>query len=98
MSELITSSDAGSAFRIAGDSGPSVAVLATSPPQGLDADTAVRVTGTVQMVQRESFEQDFGIAEEDQFGADADAFFEEAEGQPAIAATEVEVLQAQSGG
>jgi hypothetical protein len=95
VSELITSTDAGSAFRIAGDSGPSVAVLATSPPEGLDANTVVRVTGTVQMVQRDSFEEDFGIAEDELFD-DPDTFFEEAEGQPAIAATEVEVLQAQA--
>ena len=46
-------------------------------------------------VQRDSFEEDFGIAEDELFD-DPDAFFEEAEGQPAIAATEVEVLQAQA--
>jgi non-ribosomal peptide synthetase component E (peptide arylation enzyme) len=69
-------------------------MLAASPPEGLDAEAVVRVTGTVQMVQRESFEEDFGLVEDELFD-DPEAFFAEAEGQPAIAATEVEILQAE---
>jgi hypothetical protein len=95
VTELITSSDVGSAFRIAGDSGPTVAVLATSPPEGLEVDDVVQISGTVQMVNRDSFEEDFGIAEDDLFD-DADAFFEESEGQLAIAASEIDVLQEQA--
>lgn len=94
VSELITTSDVGSAFRIAGDSGPSVAVLATTPPEGLDANDVVQISGTVQVVNRDSFEEDFGIAEDDLFD-DPDGFFEDAEGQPAISATSIEVLQEQ---
>ena len=47
------------------------------------------------MVSRDSFEEDFGIAEDELFD-DPDAFFGEAEGQPAIAATSIEVLQEQA--
>ena len=97
VSELITNSDVGSAFRIAGDSGPSVAVLATTPPEGLEQDDVVRISGTVKMVTRDSFEDDFGIAEDDLFD-DPDGFFEESEGDVAISATEVEVLQEQADG
>ena len=95
VSEIITSNSTGSAFRIGGESGPSVAVLSGSAPEGLDANDTVRITGTVQRITRESFEQDFGLAEDELFD-DVDGFFEEFEGQPAIAATEIEVLQAQT--
>lgn len=95
VSELITSTDAGSAFRIGADSGASVAVLATAQPEGLDTNDVVQITGTVRMVNRDSFEQDFGIAEGDLF-EDADAFFQEFEGQLGIAATNIEVLQEQA--
>ena len=95
VSELITSSDVGSAFRIGGESGPSVAILATTPPEGLDVDDVVQISGTVQLINRDSFEDDFGIAEADLFD-DPDVFFDEEEGQPAIAATSVEVLQEQA--
>lgn len=95
VSEVLTSNSTGSAFRIGGESGPSVAVLSGSAPEGLDANDTVRITGTVQRITRESFEQDFGLAEDDLF-EDVDGFFEEFEGQPAIAATEIEVLQAQT--
>jgi hypothetical protein len=95
VSELITDSDVGTAFRIAGESGPSVAVLATTPPEGLDQDDVVRISGTITMISRDSFEDDFGIAEDDLFD-DPDGFFDESEGDIAIAATEVEVLQEQA--
>lgn len=94
VSEVITSNDAGGAFRIAGDEGPSVAVLATTPPDDLDLNDIVQVTGTVVMVQRDTFEEDFGIAEDELF-EDPDSFFEETEGQPAIAATEIDVIDAE---
>lgn len=95
VSEVVTTSDVGSAFRIAGQEGPSVAVLASTPPDNLDVGDVVRITGTVQMVQRDSFEEDFGIGADDLFD-DPDGFFSNAEGQPAIAAQQVEVLQAAS--
>lgn len=95
VSEVLTSNDTGSAFRIGGESGPPVAVLSGSAPEGLDANDTVRITGTVQRIMRESFEQDFGLAEDDLFD-DVDGFFDEFEGQLAISATEIEVLQAQT--
>jgi hypothetical protein len=95
VSEVLTTNDAGSAFRIGGESGPSVAVLSGTAPEGLDANDTVRITGTVQRITRDSFEQDFGLAEDELF-EDPEGFFSEFEGQPAIAATEIEVLQAQA--
>lgn len=92
VSEVITSNDAGGAFRIAGDAGPSVAVLSTTPPEDLGQNDVVQVTGTVQIVNRDSFEADFGIAEDDLFD-DPDSFFGVAEGNPAIAATNIEVIE-----
>ncbi len=69
-------------------------MLSGSAPEGLDANDTVRITGTVQRITRESFEQDFGLPEDELFD-DVDGF-DEFEGQPAIAATEIEVLQAQT--
>ena len=60
-----------------------------------DANDTVRITGTVQRITRDSFEEDFGLAEDELFD-DPDAFFNAFEGQPAIAATKIEVLQARS--
>ena len=95
VTELITSGDQGTAFRIGGDNGPSVAVLSGSMSQQLQADDVVQISGTVQLVNRDSFEQDFGVAEGDLFD-DPDSFFNEFSGQPAIAADNVEVVQEQA--
>ena len=97
VSEVMTTTDVGSAFRIGDDSGEPIAVLTASPPQQLDVDDAVRVTGTVVKVQRDTFEQDFGIAADELFD-DADAFFSDFEGEVAVAADRVETLQEQAEG
>lgn len=94
VSELITTTDVGSAFRIAGESGDPIAVVMASPPAELDANDVVQVSGTVVQVQRDTFDQDFGIAADELF-EDADGFFEEEEGSVAIAADRIEVLQEQ---
>ena len=96
VSELITSNDSGTAFRIGDANGPSVAVLAGSAtaPQ-LQSNDVVQISGTVKLINRDSFEQDFGVAEGDLFD-DPDAFFTEFEGQPGITADSVEVLQEQA--
>ncbi len=96
VSEMVTAaSDMSSAFRIGGDSGEPVAVLSATPPAELDADDVVQVSGMVVRVQRDSFEKDFGVAADELFD-DADAFFEQAEGQAAISADRIEVLQEQA--
>lgn len=97
VTELITSGDQGTAFRIGGEPGPSVAVLSGSMSQQVQANDVVQISGTVQLINRDTFEQDFGVAEGDLFD-DADGFFDEFEGQPAIAADSVEVLQEQADG
>jgi len=97
VSEVMTTTDVGSAFRIGDDSGEPIAVLSASPPSELQADDVVRVSGTVVTVQRDSFEQDFGIAADELFD-DADAFFSDFEGEVALAADRVEVLQEQAEG
>ena len=98
VTEVITiASDVGSAFRIGGNTGEPVAVLSANPPAELEVDDVVRVSGTVVRVQRDTFEEDFGIAEDELFD-DPDAFFEEEEGQAAVAADSIEVLQEQAEG
>ncbi|SEM14875.1 hypothetical protein SAMN04515665_13513 [Blastococcus sp. DSM 46786] len=94
ISEMVTTTDVGSAFRIAGESGDPIAVVSASPPAEIDANDVVQVTGTVVQVQRDSFEQDFGIAEDELF-EDADAWFQEEDGSVAISADSIEVLQEQ---
>lgn len=96
VSEMVTAaSELGSAFRIGGDSGEPVAVLSATPQAELDADDVVQVSGKVMKVQRDSFEEDFGVAADELFD-DADAFFADAEGQAAISAERIKVLQEQA--
>lgn len=96
VSELITAAtEVGSAFRIGGDTGEPVAVLSATPPAELMVDDVVQVGGTVVEVQRDTFEEDFGVAADELFD-DPDAFFEATEGQPAISADRIEVLQEQT--
>ncbi len=97
VSELVPTSDNGSAFRIAGESGDPIAVVSASPPPQLDQSDVVRVTGTAKQVNRDNFEEDFGVAADELF-KDADAWFTEADGQIAISADEIEVLQEQADG
>ncbi len=53
------------------------------------------MTGKLVKVQRNRFMQDFGVAADELF-QDADVFFEEEEGQPAIAADRIAILQSQT--
>ncbi len=94
VSEMVTTTDVGSSLRIAGESGDPIAVVMASQPTELDANDVVRVSGTVVQVQRDTFEEDFGIAADELF-EDADAWFQEEEGSVAIAADRIEVLQEQ---
>ena len=94
VSEMVTTTDVGSSFRIAGESGDPIAVVSASPVAEMDANDVVQVSGTVVQVQRDTFEQDFGIAADELF-EDADAWFEEEEGSIAISADRIEVLQEQ---
>ncbi|WNV77666.1 hypothetical protein [Geodermatophilus sp. DSM 44513] len=96
VSEVITSSDVGSAFRIGNETGEPIAVVSASPPAQLETDDVVRVSGTVVQVQRDTFEQDFGIAADELFD-DPDVFFDTFDGEVAMAADRVEVLQEQTG-
>jgi hypothetical protein len=93
VSEMVTTTDVGSAYRIAGESGDPIAVVSATPIAELDANDVVRVTGTVVQVQRDTFEEDFGLAAGELF-EDEDAWFEEEEGSVAISAERVEILQA----
>ncbi|WP_157936777.1 hypothetical protein [Geodermatophilus chilensis] len=97
VSEVITTTDVGSAFRIGNETGEPIAVVMASPPAQLEVDDVVRVSGTVVKVQRDTFEQDFGIASDELFD-DPEAFFSAFEGEVAIAADRMEVLQEQTEG
>ena len=97
ISELVTTTDVGSAFRIAPEAGDPIAVVSATPPPQLDQDDVVRVTGTVMEVAQESFEEDFGLAADELF-EDPDGWFQAEKGEIAISATEIEVLQEQAAG
>lgn len=91
VSDLVA--DDGSVFRIAGGFGEPVAVIYADPTTELALDDVVEVTGTVTVMQRDTFEEDFGVDPETFFD-DADAWFADAEGEVAIAATDVELSDA----
>ena len=97
VSELVTTTDVGGAFRIAAQTGDPIAVVSATPPAQVDQDDVVRVSGTVMEVAQESFEEDFGLAADELF-EDPDGWLEAEEGEIAISATEIEVLQEQAAG
>lgn len=97
VSEVITASAMGIVVRVDGGSVPSVAVLADAPPKELDQGDVVQISGTAHRVDRDSFEDDFGIAASDLF-EDPHTFFRYAEGQPAISVTRIEIVQEPAGG
>ena len=92
VSELYTTTDVGSSFRIAGESGEPISVISASPVEEIDSNDVVQVSGTVQQVNRDTFEEDFGIVDEDLFD-DVDGFYADEEGQLAIAADQIRVTQ-----
>jgi hypothetical protein len=94
--ELLPTTSGGVAFTIGGE-GEDEAVAVLSPGQVVEVgvDDVVEVTGTVLKVDRDTFEQDFGVPAEDLL-ADADAFFTDVEGDVAIDATGVRVLPEQT--
>jgi hypothetical protein len=96
VSDLTATTDVGAAFRIAGESGDPIDVVSANPPPQLGQDDVVRVTGTVVQVQRDSFEQDFGVVADELF-EDADAWFEGADGQVAVSASQITVLEENAG-
>jgi hypothetical protein len=96
VSDLTATTDVGAAFRIAGESGDPIDVVSANPPPQLGQDDVVRVTGTVVQVQRDSFEQDFGVAADELF-EDADAWFAGADDQVAVSASQITVLEENAG-
>lgn len=91
VSEVVATADAGTAFRIADDSGDPVLVVSTSPPADLNPDDVVRVTGSVLVLRQDTFEQEFGVAPDEVF-EDPEAFFGEEEDEVGIAADDVQLL------
>lgn len=96
ISQLYDTTDAGSVFRIAGDVGEQVAVVSTDPPEQLLANDVVQVTGTVMLVDEPEFEEKFGIAADELF-EEADNFFADVDGEAAIVADSVELVEGGSG-
>ncbi|MGY1839437.1 MULTISPECIES: hypothetical protein [unclassified Modestobacter] len=78
------------------DQGGAVPVLTASPFDDLDVGDVVRVSGTVTTVDRDTFEQDFGIAAEVLLD-DPDGFFADHEGEAAVAADRIAVVAEQAG-
>jgi len=96
VTDVLTATDAGTAFRIAGEVGDPITVVTTMPPQDLSIEDVIRVSGQVLVLRRDTFEQEFGVAA-DQLFEHPDGFFDEAEDQIAIAAEQVDVLPEQDG-
>jgi hypothetical protein len=71
------------------------AVLSPDQPVQVNTDDAVEVTGTVVQVAQNSFEEHFGVPA-DELLTDVDAFFTDEEGDVAINASQVQVLQEQA--
>lgn len=92
VTEVVVSGDSGIAFMIGGESGEPVAVLSADPMADLELETVVEVSGTVVTIQRDTFEEDFGFAEDELFD-DPDAFFAEHEGEVALAADTVDIIE-----
>ena len=88
VSELWTTTDAGTVFAMTG-AGEPVAVVSTTAVEGLDANDEVEVSGTVTRLDPDSFEEDFGMAA-DKLLDDAEGFLAENEGQVVIDAESVE--------
>jgi hypothetical protein len=83
VTELTASTDAGVAFSISGAVGDAVAVVSADPEPALDEDDLLQVTGMVVEMAEPTFQEDVGIAPDDLFD-DAEQWFEETGGQPAI--------------
>ena len=91
ISELWTTGGDGAAFRMAGDIGDPIVVVAPEFAGRLDASDDVEVTGTVTSVSSGTFADEFGAAA-DAVLDDPDEFFADAAGEPALAAGVVRIL------
>jgi hypothetical protein len=96
ISRLWTTADMGAAFQIAGETGDPITVISAGQRDQLDANDDVEVTGTVTSIDEDTFERDFGIAA-DELLEDPDGFLTDVAGEPAIAASRVEILQPSDG-
>lgn len=88
VSELVGSSEAGAVFLVAGDDGVPIPVVSADPTVPLRVGEVVTVSGTVVLVDPDTFADDFGVAAAELLD-DADVFLEEREGEIALAADEV---------
>lgn len=92
VSDVLATTGQGGAFRIGGvDGAQEIGVVGTGDVPDLGVDDVVRVTGEVVVVERDRFEEDFGIAAGDLFEDEAEFFVEGTE-QVALAASSVEVV------
>lgn len=96
VADVIPTTSLGSAFRIADRSGEPVPVLSATPSEGLSPDDVVEVGGTVVRVDRNTFEEDFGI-DADQLLPNASGFFARSEGRLAVSATDVSIVEEPGG-
>lgn len=88
----LTVTGIGSAFRLRNGSGNSVPVVSATPTDTVGVGDVVEVSGTAVRVQRNTFEQEFGIAADELLG-NPNRWFRENEGEVAISADEITVVQ-----
>ncbi|SEM14828.1 hypothetical protein SAMN04515665_13511 [Blastococcus sp. DSM 46786] len=93
---LVSVSEVGAAFRLGDGNGTTVGVITVTPPGELEVGDVLRVTGSVERVERESFEADFGISA-GVLAENPEALFAALAGDVAVAAREIEVVQQSSG-
>ncbi|TQN42625.1 hypothetical protein FHU33_2031 [Blastococcus colisei] len=91
-----TVSDIGSVFRLADGTGRSVPVVSATPTGALADGDVVEVSGTVLRIEESTFEQDFGIAP-DELVEEPDRWLRENEGDVAISADRVAIVQEEQG-
>lgn len=92
VTEVVPCNDDGIAFVVAaGDDAEPVPVVWTGTPLDLEPGAVVEVAGTVVVVQRDTFEEDFGVPVEGWL-TDPGSFFDTHDAEIALAADSVAVV------
>jgi hypothetical protein len=96
VAELLSVAEVGAAFRIGNEDGTTVGVITATPPADLQVGDVLQVTGRVGRIDPTSFEADFGISA-DVLAEEPEAFLAGLDGDVAIAARQLEVVEEPAG-
>lgn len=92
VTEVLARGDAGTALVLERRRGEPLPVVTNGRVRGLQVDDVVKAAGIITMVQRDAFEEQFGVMVDDVF-SDPGSFFDVNEGEIALAATSVTVVE-----